>query len=95
MISFSPADGGVRVSVIPRVCRTVRMSELAGFFALFEFDDEPQPRPRGQGEGLLRDTQALASVADYAAYLLGVYFKPLPQMLPYGKHLGRFKANIE
>jgi hypothetical protein len=45
----------------------------------FEFDDEPQPRPRGQGEGLLRDTQALASAADYAGYLLGVYFKPLPQ----------------
>jgi hypothetical protein len=31
MISFSPADGGVRVSMIPRVCRTLRMSRASRF----------------------------------------------------------------
>ena len=44
-------------------------SDLAGFLAFFEIDDEPHPRARGQGEILLRDADALAGVPDQFADL--------------------------
>src|ERR1035437_3053566 len=60
-------------------------SDLAGFLAFFEIDDEPHPRAGGQGEILLRDTQLLAGVPDQFADLRGrVSQRPTSKILPYG-----------
>jgi hypothetical protein len=45
-------------------------SDLAGFFALFEVDDEAQACSRGQGQVFLSDAEALTGIPDLLADLL-------------------------
>ena len=59
-------------------------SDLAGILALFEVDDEPYSGSGGQSEVPLRDTQALAGLADEFANLLGCISQVICQNLPYG-----------
>jgi hypothetical protein len=63
------------VSLIPRVCKTVRrLSDLAGFLPLFEVNDEAQPSPRGQRQVLLGDAQVFARILISAPICWGVIF---------------------
>ena len=83
------AEGGVRVILIPSVCRTrsaLPISQVS--LPLFQVDDEAQPRSRGQSEILLRDAQAFAGGPDQLSDLRGRVFQgDLHGMLPYGNIL--------
>jgi hypothetical protein len=69
-------------------------SDLAGFLALFEIDDEAHPGSRGQGEILLRDTQLLAGGPDQLTDLRRrVSQSPNLVILPYGNIVTYFSEN--
>ena len=78
MAYFSPG-GGVRVSVIPRVCRTrsdFPSSQVSLPFSRSMINRRPVPR---SGRDLLRDAQAFAGVPDHVAELLGRVFQAPPK----------------
>ena len=51
-----------------------RLSDLAGFLALFEVDDKPQAGSRGQRQIFLRDAEAFPRSPDERPICWGVYF---------------------
>lgn len=57
-------------------------ADLAGFLALFEFDDEAQAGARGQRQIFLRDAQPLPTLPDNLADIHCCVFQWLTAIIP-------------
>src|ERR1035437_5340146 len=95
MIYFSPAGGGVRVSVIPRVCRVLRdfpSSQVSLPFSRSMTNRSPVPAVKARSFCVtpkrLRVSRIMLPIC------LGVYFKFVSLRLPYG-NIRLFQGKIQ
>ena len=73
--SFAGDDGGVSVSWIPRVCRTVSALPISQVSLPFSRSmTNRETGSRSEGQGLLRDTESPLGSADSASQLFSGVF---------------------